>query len=189
MSRRRPKRCVAARISSASAATNSSADRKRDHRGQSAAGGGTETRRRSSAPCVATSSSSPRSRPRSTSICAKRPRRIPILASLAETPKSLRPRGDNFLAQLADLPVAARLVESKGRDRRRCAAALGPAFACAEFEAKGCSPNELSRSAPQHRPPIVGYVANGAFHLDLRTIFPREDAVVVNALRRTFTDC
>jgi hypothetical protein len=32
-------------------------------------------------------------------------------------------------------------------------------------------------------PPIVGYIAGGKFKLDLRTIFPRQDAEIVSALR------
>jgi hypothetical protein len=32
-------------------------------------------------------------------------------------------------------------------------------------------------------PPIVGYIAGGKFKLDLRTIFPGQDAQIVSALR------
>jgi len=32
-------------------------------------------------------------------------------------------------------------------------------------------------------PPIVGYIAGGKFKLDLRAIFPRQDAEGVSALR------
>ena len=32
-------------------------------------------------------------------------------------------------------------------------------------------------------PPVIGYIANGRFKLDLRTIFPQQDDAVVNAIR------
>jgi hypothetical protein len=30
---------------------------------------------------------------------------------------------------------------------------------------------------------VIGYIADGRFKLDLRTIFPQQDAVVVEAIR------
>ena len=33
-------------------------------------------------------------------------------------------------------------------------------------------------------PPVIGYIENGCFKLDLRTIFPRQDDLVVNAIRK-----
>ena len=32
-------------------------------------------------------------------------------------------------------------------------------------------------------PPVIGYVSGGRFKLDLRTVFPRQDAEVVQAVR------
>lgn len=109
---------------------------------------------------------------------------IPILARLAETRESLRPRGDEYLAQLADLPLAARLVESKAEiGGGALPRSVLPSLAL-ELKARSCSPNELAQRLRHGRPPVVGYVANGALHLDLRTISPRQDGLVVTALRR-----
>ena len=32
-------------------------------------------------------------------------------------------------------------------------------------------------------PPVIGYIANDRFKLDLRTIFPHQDAAIVDAIR------
>ena len=36
-------------------------------------------------------------------------------------------------------------------------------------------------------PPLIGYVAGGYFKLDLRTIFPQQDDLVVAALTQCLT--
>jgi L-seryl-tRNA(Ser) seleniumtransferase len=36
-------------------------------------------------------------------------------------------------------------------------------------------------------PPVIGYIAQGAFRLDLRTILPAEDDAVVDAVRTACT--
>ncbi len=118
----------------------------------------------------------------------EKPAQIPVLASLAETPESLRPRGDDLLRRLADLPVSARLVESKAEVGGGALPRSVLPSRALELKLENCSPNDLARRLRRSRPPIVGYVANGAFHLDLRTIAPREDPLVVSALRRALTD-
>ena len=45
-------------------------------------------------------------------------------------------------------------------------------------------PETFAASLRQGAPPIIGYVERGAFVLDLRTIFPEQDAALVEALRR-----
>ena len=35
-------------------------------------------------------------------------------------------------------------------------------------------------------PPVVGYLANGSFKLDLRTVFPRQDEELFRAVHRAF---
>jgi seryl-tRNA(Sec) selenium transferase len=42
---------------------------------------------------------------------------------------------------------------------------------------------ELARRLRQAAVPVVGYIGGGNFKLDLRTIFPRQDEMVISALR------
>ena len=46
-----------------------------------------------------------------------------------------------------------------------------------------CSPLELASRLRNATPPVVGYLANDCFRLDVRTIFPEQDDLVVAAIR------
>ena len=44
-------------------------------------------------------------------------------------------------------------------------------------------PQEFAARLRDHAVPVIGYVARGSLKLDLRTIFPRQDAELIAALR------
>ena len=46
-----------------------------------------------------------------------------------------------------------------------------------------CSPLEFASRLRSATPPVIGYVANDCFKLDVRTIFPEQDNLVVAAIR------
>ena len=46
-----------------------------------------------------------------------------------------------------------------------------------------CSPLEFASRLRSATPPVIGYVANDCFKLDVRTIFPEQDDLVVAAIR------
>jgi L-seryl-tRNA(Ser) seleniumtransferase len=46
-----------------------------------------------------------------------------------------------------------------------------------------CSPGDFAARLRKASPPLIGYIANERFKLDLRTIFPHQDDVVVDAIR------
>jgi hypothetical protein len=46
-----------------------------------------------------------------------------------------------------------------------------------------CSVIAFAVTLRASNPPIIGYIANERFKLDLRTIFPQQDDVVVDAIR------
>jgi L-seryl-tRNA(Ser) seleniumtransferase len=48
-----------------------------------------------------------------------------------------------------------------------------------------CSVIEFAATLRTSNPPIIGYIANERFKLDLRTIFPQQDDAVVGAIRAT----
>jgi L-seryl-tRNA(Ser) seleniumtransferase len=56
-----------------------------------------------------------------------------------------------------------------------------------EIVAKNCSPLEFSERLRGSALPLIGYVANDRFKLDLRTIFPQQDALVVEGIRAACT--
>ena len=43
--------------------------------------------------------------------------------------------------------------------------------------------SEIAARLRDHAVPVIGYVARGSLKLDLRTIFPRQDAELIAAIR------
>jgi L-seryl-tRNA(Ser) seleniumtransferase len=48
---------------------------------------------------------------------------------------------------------------------------------------RNCSLADFAARLRASSPPVIGYIANERFKLDLRTIFPQQDDAVVNAIR------
>jgi hypothetical protein len=46
-----------------------------------------------------------------------------------------------------------------------------------------CSVAEFAASLRVSTPPVIGYITNELFKLDLRTIFPQQDGLLVDAIR------
>ena len=56
-----------------------------------------------------------------------------------------------------------------------------------DFIPKDRSLVEFAASLRASNPPVIGYIADNRFKLDLRTIFPRQDESVINAARAACT--
>ena len=52
-----------------------------------------------------------------------------------------------------------------------------------EFVPRDSSLAEFAASVRASNPPVIGYIADNRFKLDLRTIFPHQDELVVEAIR------
>jgi L-seryl-tRNA(Ser) seleniumtransferase len=113
---------------------------------------------------------------------AKANAEVPALHLLALPNDELRTRGEKLLERLRALPLAIRLVESKtevggGALPRSIINSIALEISSPEF-----SPDELAMRLRQQSPATIGYVAQGQFKLDLRTILPEQDELVVAAL-------
>ncbi|MGN6726367.1 MAG: L-seryl-tRNA(Sec) selenium transferase [Tepidisphaeraceae bacterium] len=53
-----------------------------------------------------------------------------------------------------------------------------------DIRSPSVGPDELAARLRRGRPPVIGYVADQHLRLDLRTIFPSQDCMVIDALRR-----
>jgi len=99
----------------------------------------------------------------------------------------LRERGEKLIEQLRGLSLRPRLVASKARiGGGALPRSVIPSVAL-EFASSSHSPNELATLLRRARPPIIGYLAQGRFQLDLRTIFKKQDELVVAALTACLT--
>jgi len=108
---------------------------------------------------------------------------LPVLAMLNITADELRARAEAVLSQIRDLPLRSSIGESKAQvGGGSLPRALIPSVALDLLPDK-VSVEDFAATLRRGSPPIIGYVAGGKFKLDLRTIFPRQDAQVVSALR------
>jgi len=108
---------------------------------------------------------------------------LPVLAMLNITADELRARAEAVLSQIRDLPLRSSIGEGKAQvGGGSLPRALIPSVALDLLPDK-VSVEDFAATLRRGSPPIIGYVAGGKFKLDLRTIFPRQDAQVVSALR------
>jgi hypothetical protein len=56
-----------------------------------------------------------------------------------------------------------------------------------DFIPRNHSLAEFSARLRASNPPVIGYIADNRFKLDLRTVFPHQDESVINAARAACT--
>ena len=108
---------------------------------------------------------------------------IPAIGLLQVTEDELRNRAAALKGRLSELP----LQIAVGRSTTKIGGGTLPKATMAsvtiEMVPKNCSPVEFVARLRSATPPIVGYIANDRLKLDLRTIFPHQDSLVVDAIR------
>jgi L-seryl-tRNA(Ser) seleniumtransferase len=107
---------------------------------------------------------------------------IRIVALLAEAREKLHARGEAIVKALAGTPLKVSLAPARGQ-------VGGGTLPRSTFESLAVQVvppmplEEFARRLRAHTPPVVGYIERGVFKLDLRTIFPAQDDIVVASLR------
>jgi L-seryl-tRNA(Ser) seleniumtransferase len=108
---------------------------------------------------------------------------LPALEMLAAPNHALRRRAEALVAALAGLPIKAAVGNAQaqvgGGTLPRAELASVSLDLLPEAQAIEAFAARLRRATP----PVVGYVGGGKFKLDLRTIFPRQDAELLGVLR------
>jgi L-seryl-tRNA(Ser) seleniumtransferase len=111
-------------------------------------------------------------------------REIPVLAMLSASPEALRERADTLVANLAATGVTCEAVEMSS-------VVGGGTFPGVEIESRGVrvesqegGPDPLAARLRSASVPLVGRVEDGAFWVDLRTVLPWQDSVVLDLLSR-----
>jgi len=114
---------------------------------------------------------------------ADKSRELPALAMLEVTADQLRVRAEALLAQIRDLPLRSSIGEGKAQVGGGSLPRAVISSVALDLLPDKVSVEDFAVTLRRGSPPIIGYVAGGKFKLDLRTIFPRQDAQVVSALR------
>ena len=112
---------------------------------------------------------------------------IPAIHLLQISPGELRTRAEEFVRRLADLPLQIRVVDATGEmGGGTLPRSVIPSVAL-ELSCEFLSPNELALRLRSATLPVIGYIMQGRFRLDLRTIFPGQDEIVASTLRKCLT--
>jgi L-seryl-tRNA(Ser) seleniumtransferase len=111
----------------------------------------------------------------------------PTLTLLQTSEDALRARAAAIASNLADLPLKIAI----GRGRAKTGGGTLPKSnvpsVTIEFVPGDSSLAEFAASLRASNPPVIGYIADNRFKLDLRTIFPQQDDSVINAARAACT--
>jgi L-seryl-tRNA(Ser) seleniumtransferase len=108
---------------------------------------------------------------------------IPLLVMLRLSNDELRSRAEKIVAALEGLPLKAEIGQGRAQIG---GGALPRSFVRSTTLAishNRLRPQDLAARLRSHTPPIVGYIERGQLKLDLRTVFPDQDAEIVAALR------
>jgi L-seryl-tRNA(Ser) seleniumtransferase len=110
-------------------------------------------------------------------------REIPALALLQTSKDELRARAAAIIERLRGLPAQI----SIGRGVVKIGGGTLPRSTISsiaiDIVPKDCSVNEFAARLRALTPPVVGYIANKSFKLDLRTILSQQDDLVVDSIR------
>ena len=113
------------------------------------------------------------------------PSEIPMLELLGESPETLRSRAEKIVGQLGPLARTVSIEDSPAQiGGGVCPRSHIPSVALA-IRPTHKSLDSLARDLRYQVPPILGFISEQAFRLDLRTVFPNQDPVLVRALTQT----
>ena len=112
---------------------------------------------------------------------------IPVLAMLQAPIAELRERAEKIVAAFDGLPINAAIGAGHaqvggGTLPRSTLESVTVELTHAKFK-----PDEVAARLRENSVPIVGYIGRGKFKMDVRTIFPRQDAEVIKAIRALCT--
>jgi L-seryl-tRNA(Ser) seleniumtransferase len=108
---------------------------------------------------------------------------IPALALLRTSEDTLRTRAAAIASQLADLPLKIAVGRGKAKAGGGTLPKSNVPSVTINFLPRNSSLAEFAASLRASIPPVIGYIADDRFKLDLRTIFPEQDELVIRAIR------
>jgi L-seryl-tRNA(Ser) seleniumtransferase len=113
---------------------------------------------------------------------------LPLVEMLRVSTAALGARAERIAAQLEGLPVKV----SCGLGKAQAGGGSLPRSVMESVSLDLVPENiglaELSRRLRAGSPPVIGYPSGKRFKLDLRTVFPSQDAELARALRRCLAD-
>ncbi len=108
---------------------------------------------------------------------------VPVLAMLRASNDGLRERAQGLLAALASAPLTARIGEGKAQIGGGTLPRSVIPSVTLDVQPQRLALEEFAARLRAGTPPVIGYVSAGAFKIDLRTVFQRQDEELARALR------
>ena len=108
---------------------------------------------------------------------------VPVVALMHAPVDELRRRAEAMAAALADLPLGAGVGTGEAQVGGGTMPRTVIPSVTLDLLPRGLSLPDLAAQLRAGRLPVIGYVSGGRFKLDLRTVFPRQDAALIAALR------
>jgi len=112
---------------------------------------------------------------------------IPALALLQTSEDALHARAATIASNLADLPMEIAIRRGKAKAGGGTLPKSNVPSVTIDFLPKHSSVAKFSANLRLSNPPVIGYIADNRFKLDLRTIFPQQDDIVISAVRAACT--
>ena len=109
--------------------------------------------------------------------------KIPAIGLLQVTEDELCNRAAVIKTGLSDLPLQIAIGRSTAKVGGGTLPKSTISSVTIEIVPRHSSPADLAARLRSTAPPVIGYIANDRFKLDLRTILPHQDATVVDAIR------
>jgi len=108
---------------------------------------------------------------------------VPVLGMLHISSDELRLRAEKIIAALGAHPLKATV----GVGRAQIGGGTLPRSVIAsvtlDLVHTTLKPQEIAARLRLHAAPIIGYIARDTFRIDLRTVFPAQDAELISAIR------
>ncbi len=108
---------------------------------------------------------------------------IPTIGLLRVAQDQLRDRAASIKNGLSDLPLQIAIGRSPAKIGGGTLPKSTMASVTIEIIPEHCSPTDLAARLRGAAPPVIGYIANDRFKLDLRTILPHQDDIAAEAIR------
>ena len=108
---------------------------------------------------------------------------IPAIGILQVAEDELRNRAAAMRDRLSNLPLQIAIGRSTAKVGGGTLPKSTMPSVTIEIVPRRCSPADFAARLRSATPPVIGYVANDRFKLDLRTIVPHQDNVLVDAIR------
>jgi L-seryl-tRNA(Ser) seleniumtransferase len=112
---------------------------------------------------------------------------IPALALLQVSEQTLRARAAAISSRLQGLPLKIAIGRGSAKPGGGTLPKANVPSVTLEMVPANSSAGEFATSLRTSNPPVIGYIADGRFKLDLRTIFLQQDDLVIDAIRAACT--